>query len=296
MTIDWDNYRARLIQAGASAEDAQRQVEQDHAERSAVERGECPRCHRPITPIRDPRQSGPSPVKGTWYQVRCSNCRYMADFLMPDTQQIGRTNGMDSNSIIGDEMTYSRHPSAIKAWEEYEIQNRNREYEFFLEGRRRAVAEWEKVRPQIFRAFAGNPDIRNRFETQFALVRNWFGDPSQGFFPFVNNAQNTLRAWKRMVQLADLQAAGKFKPKPTTSAGAMSLDNSASQVVEYWDSMVPSVHAAFAAEPSLLQLFEVNRQSARSWASQSPRPPMHSWWIQGALHWKLLVQLATGGL
>jgi hypothetical protein len=87
MKVDYDNYLALLIQAGASPEDAQRQVDEDRTERSAVERGECPRCHKAITPIRDPRQHGPTSVQGAWHQVRCSHCRYMADFLMSDEEQ-----------------------------------------------------------------------------------------------------------------------------------------------------------------------------------------------------------------
>lgn len=84
MNVDWDNYLALLIQAGASAEDAQREVDAARAERSAVESGKCPRCHSAITPRQDPRQHGPTSMQGTWHQVRCSNCRYMADFVMID--------------------------------------------------------------------------------------------------------------------------------------------------------------------------------------------------------------------
>lgn len=84
MNIDWDNYRALLIQAGASAEDAQRAVDEARAERAAVENGKCPRCHQPIAPVQDLRQSGPTAARGVWHQVRCPNCRYMADFLMAD--------------------------------------------------------------------------------------------------------------------------------------------------------------------------------------------------------------------
>lgn len=87
MNIDWDNYLALLIQAGASAEDAQRQVDEDRAERSAVENGKCPRCHEAIAPIRDQRQYGPTSLPGAWHQVRCSNCGYMADFVMGDKER-----------------------------------------------------------------------------------------------------------------------------------------------------------------------------------------------------------------
>lgn len=87
MRIDWDNYRALLIQAGASAEDAQREVDAARAERSAVENGKCPQCHQAIAPMRDQRQHGPTSLLGTWHQVRCSNCGYMADFVIGDNER-----------------------------------------------------------------------------------------------------------------------------------------------------------------------------------------------------------------
>ncbi len=82
MNIDWDNYRALLIQAGTSVEDAQRVVDEGRAERAAVENGKCPRCHQAIAPSLDSRQYGPTSGQGAWHQVRCSNCHYMADFVM----------------------------------------------------------------------------------------------------------------------------------------------------------------------------------------------------------------------
>lgn len=77
MNIDWENYRTLLIQAGASTEDAQRAIDEGRAERAAVENGKCPQCHQAIALVQDPRQDGPTSVRGAWHQVRCSNCRYM---------------------------------------------------------------------------------------------------------------------------------------------------------------------------------------------------------------------------
>ncbi len=80
--VNWDALRDALCERGISKPEAERIVNDARAERHAVENGQCPNCKAAIVAERDVRQSGVKPADGVWHQVRCANCKYMADFIM----------------------------------------------------------------------------------------------------------------------------------------------------------------------------------------------------------------------
>jgi hypothetical protein len=79
--IEKDPYAEYIAAAraiGCDEDELQAQVAIMRAESAALDRGECPKCGKPVKVTVDPRQAGPTKHPGTWVNY-CCPCGLLVD-------------------------------------------------------------------------------------------------------------------------------------------------------------------------------------------------------------------------
>lgn len=74
-----DERKAQLIKHGLSSEAADEYLNYWDKHDAQLSRLECPKCGGKLTKKLDPRQAGIRPGGTTWFNYRCSSCKYLCD-------------------------------------------------------------------------------------------------------------------------------------------------------------------------------------------------------------------------
>lgn len=84
----YDAYRAKLLECGATLDEANQAVEESKKLDDSLNRRCCPECTQAVTRVLDNNQVGHSLIKGNWYKYTCRKCEFFMCRIEPDPNAI----------------------------------------------------------------------------------------------------------------------------------------------------------------------------------------------------------------
>ena len=84
----YDAYHAKLLECGATREEADQAVEESRKLDNSLNKRCCPECSQAVTRVFDNNQVGHSLIKGNWYKYTCHKCEFFMCRIEPDEETI----------------------------------------------------------------------------------------------------------------------------------------------------------------------------------------------------------------